>query len=143
MCYVYYTCSLSYLLFDHEALLCCVKKKKKKVISFSTEAQHNAFSPRSNMVQDHAYIRQRGAHDFMAYYEFACGQIESVPLTSVSMNLHKGSLDFNGDRVKSPEWAPIISSISVNKHLHHIAIRSTHQASGGAAGGGKTECGEG
>ncbi|XP_075875633.1 centrosomal protein of 78 kDa isoform X2 [Nelusetta ayraudi] len=90
---------------------------------------------RSNMVQDHAYIRQRGAHDFMAYYEFACGQIESVPLTSVSMNLHKGSLDFNGDRVKSPEWAPIISSISVNKHLHHIAIRSTHQASGGAAGG--------
>lgn len=97
----------------------------------------NAFSPRSNMVQDHACIRHRGAHDFMAYYEFACGQIESVPLTSVSMNLHKGSLDFNGDKVKSSDWPPIISSISVNKHLNCIAIRSTHQASGGATGGGK------
>lgn len=91
------------------------------------------------MVQDNAYIRQQGAHDFMAYYEFACAQMESVPLAAVSMNLDKGMLDFNGDRVKSPEWPPIISSISINKHLHHIAIRSTYQASVGSGDAGKAE----
>ncbi|XP_019125294.2 centrosomal protein of 78 kDa isoform X3 [Larimichthys crocea] len=84
------------------------------------------------MVQDSAHIRQRGAQDFMAYYDFACARQESVPLPAVKMNLDKGMLDFNGDRVKLTDWPPILNSICINKHLHHIAISSTYQASLGS-----------
>ncbi|KAM8761318.1 centrosomal protein of 78 kDa [Acanthopagrus schlegelii] len=84
------------------------------------------------MVQDSAHIRQRGAQDFMAYYDFACARQESVPLPAVKMNLDKGMLDFNGDRVKLTDWPPILNSICINKHLHHVAISSTYQASLGS-----------
>lgn len=80
------------------------------------------------MVHDSAQIRRRGAYDFMAYYEFACARQESVPLPAVTMNLDKGMLDFNGDRVKLLDWPPILDSITINKQLHHIAISSTYQA---------------
>ncbi|XP_065805640.1 centrosomal protein of 78 kDa isoform X1 [Labrus bergylta] len=80
------------------------------------------------MVQDSAQIRRQGPQDFMAYYEFACARQESVPLPAVKMNLEKGILDFNGDRVKLTDWPPILNSICINKHLHHIAISSTYQA---------------
>ncbi|XP_044053857.1 centrosomal protein of 78 kDa [Siniperca chuatsi] len=84
------------------------------------------------MVQDSAHIRRQGAQDFMAYYDFACARQESVPLPAVKMNLDKGRLDFNGDRVKLTDWPPILNSICINKHLHHIAISSTYQASLGS-----------
>ncbi|XP_056267090.1 centrosomal protein of 78 kDa-like [Pseudoliparis swirei] len=80
------------------------------------------------MVQDSAHIRRQSAQDFMACYDSACARQESVPLTAVRMNLDKGMLDFNGDRVKLPDWPPILGSICINKHLHHIAISSTYQA---------------
>uniref|UniRef100_A0A3P8TS93 Centrosomal protein 78 n=1 Tax=Amphiprion percula TaxID=161767 RepID=A0A3P8TS93_AMPPE len=84
------------------------------------------------MVQDSAHIRRQGALDFTAYYDFACARQESVPLPAVKMNLDKEMLDFNGDRLKLTDWPPILSSISINKHLHHIAISSTYQASLGS-----------
>uniref|UniRef100_A0A1A7WK04 Centrosomal protein 78 n=3 Tax=Iconisemion striatum TaxID=60296 RepID=A0A1A7WK04_9TELE len=80
------------------------------------------------MVQDSAQIRRQGAHDFMAYYELACAKQDSVPLPTVKMNLDKQMLDFNGDRLKLMDWPPVLHSISINKHLHHIAISSTYQA---------------
>ncbi|XP_071393649.1 centrosomal protein of 78 kDa [Centroberyx affinis] len=84
------------------------------------------------MVQDNAQIRRRGAQDFTAYYDYACARQDSVPLPAVKMNLAKGMLDFNGDRVKLTDWPPILNSISINKHMQHIAISSTYQASLGA-----------
>ncbi|KAM4577200.1 centrosomal protein of 78 kDa [Odontesthes bonariensis] len=81
------------------------------------------------MVQDNALIRRQGAHDFEAYYDFACSRQESVPLPAVKNSLDKGMLDFNGDRLKLTDWPPVLHSISINKHLHHIAISSTYQAS--------------
>ncbi|XP_038163963.1 centrosomal protein of 78 kDa [Cyprinodon tularosa] len=82
---------------------------------------------RLKIVRDNAQLRRQGAHDFLAYYELSCARQDSVPLPAVKMHLDKGMLDFNGDRVKSTDWAPILHSISINKHLHHIAISSTHQ----------------
>lgn len=96
-------------------------------------------APRSNMVQDSVHIRRRGAQDFMAFYDQACARQESVPLPAVKMNLDKGMLDFNGDRVKLTDWPPILSSICINKHIHHIAISSTHQASLSFGDTGKAE----
>lgn len=78
------------------------------------------------MVQDNAQIQQRGARDFLAYYETACAKQDSMPLSAVKMHLDKEMLDFNGDRVTFPDWAPILSSICINKHLHHVAISSTY-----------------
>lgn len=80
------------------------------------------------MVHDSAQIRRQGAQDFLAYYDVACARQGSVPHPAVTMNLDKDLLDFNGDRVKLTDWPPILNSISINKHLHHIAISSTHQA---------------
>lgn len=79
------------------------------------------------MVQDNAQIRRQGPYDFMAFYEFSCARQDSVPLPAVKLNLDKGMLDFNGDRVKLTDWPPILHSISINKHLLHIAISSTFQ----------------
>ncbi|XP_070690241.1 centrosomal protein of 78 kDa [Pempheris klunzingeri] len=84
------------------------------------------------MVQDGAHIRRRGAQDFMSYYDFACARQESVPLPAVKINLEKGMLDFNGDRVKLLDWPPILNSLCINKHLHHIAISSSYQATLGS-----------
>ncbi|XP_034026533.1 centrosomal protein of 78 kDa isoform X2 [Thalassophryne amazonica] len=81
------------------------------------------------MVQDYSWIRRRGSQDFMAYYDLACARQELVPLPAVKVKLAQGILDFNGDRVQLTDWPPILSSISINKHLHHIAIRSTFKAS--------------
>lgn len=89
------------------------------------------------MVQDNAQIRRQGAHDFIAYYDFTCARQDSAPLHSVKMNLHKGILDFNGDRLKLIDWPPVLQSISINKHLHHIAISSTFQASLASGDAGK------
>ncbi|XP_017267634.1 centrosomal protein of 78 kDa [Kryptolebias marmoratus] len=83
------------------------------------------------MVQDGAQIRRQGAHDFMAYYDFACARQDSVPLPAVKTNLDKGMLDFNGDRLKLIDWTPVLHSISINKHLHHIAISSTASLASG------------
>lgn len=91
------------------------------------------------MVQDSAQMRRRGAHDFMACYDFACARQESVPLTAVKMHLDKGMLDFNGDRIKLTDWTPILNCLSINKHLHHVAISSTYQASLGCGDAGKVK----
>lgn len=80
------------------------------------------------MVHDNAQIRRRGAHDFLAYYDFACARQESVPLPAITINLDRGMLDFNGDRVKLSDWPPILDSIAINKQLHHIAISCSCQS---------------
>ncbi|XP_034548358.1 centrosomal protein of 78 kDa [Notolabrus celidotus] len=84
------------------------------------------------MVQDSAQIRRQGGQDFQTYYDSVCARQELVPLPAVMISLDKGMLDFNGDRVKLTDWPPILSSICINKHLHHIAISSTYQASLGS-----------
>ncbi|XP_068616932.1 centrosomal protein of 78 kDa [Brachionichthys hirsutus] len=86
-------------------------------------------SSRTKIAEDHTPTWQQGAQDFLTYYDFACARQESVPLPAVKLNLDKGILDFNGDRVKFTDWSPILSAISINKHLHHIAISSANQAS--------------
>ncbi|XP_011613800.1 centrosomal protein of 78 kDa isoform X1 [Takifugu rubripes] len=78
------------------------------------------------MVQDYAQIQQRAPHHFLAHYENACAKQDSIPLSAIKMHLDKEMLDFNGDRVTLQDWPPLLSSICINKHLHHIAISSTY-----------------
>lgn len=83
---------------------------------------------------DSVQVRSRGAVDFQSCYEYACALQDSVPLPAVKAKLGQGILDLNGDRLKLVDWTPILNSLAINKHLHHVAIRSYHQPSLGEAG---------
>ncbi|XP_077456168.1 centrosomal protein of 78 kDa-like isoform X2 [Stigmatopora argus] len=83
------------------------------------------------MGQESVEMRRLGADNFTEYYNYACTQQGSTPLTVVKMHVDKGLLEFNGDRAKFADWAPILDSISINKHLQHIAIVSTFQTGHG------------
>ncbi|XP_077571889.1 centrosomal protein of 78 kDa-like isoform X1 [Stigmatopora nigra] len=85
----------------------------------------------SAMGQECVEMRRLGADNFTEYYNYACTQQGSTPLTVVKMHVDKGLLEFNGDRAKMADWAPILDSISINKHLGHIAIVSAFQTSHG------------
>ncbi|XP_020324562.1 centrosomal protein of 78 kDa isoform X2 [Oncorhynchus kisutch] len=77
---------------------------------------------------DTVQIRRRGAQDFEAYYDYACTMQDSVPLPAVKANLSQGMLDFNGDRLKLTDWTPILNSLTINKQLQHVAVRSCYQS---------------
>ncbi|XP_058506520.1 centrosomal protein of 78 kDa-like [Solea solea] len=81
------------------------------------------------MKQNNAQMLRQGATDFLAYYGFACARQDSMPLTAIKRHLDKGMLDFNGDRLDLRDLQPVLNSISINQHLNHIAIRSTHLGS--------------
>ncbi|XP_072137664.1 centrosomal protein of 78 kDa [Mobula birostris] len=79
-------------------------------------------------------FRQRRPMDFESHYEHLCALQDLVPLKAVKANLNQGVLDINGDRIKLSEWAPIFSSIGINKHLVFLAIRSYYQPGLGETG---------
>ncbi|XP_076438953.1 centrosomal protein of 78 kDa-like isoform X2 [Babylonia areolata] len=68
--------------------------------------------------------RQRGAYDFESHYDNLCALQDSVPLAAVKANLSSGILDINADRVRAPDWPPIIHTLQINKSLEYVAIRS-------------------
>ncbi|XP_078423658.1 centrosomal protein of 78 kDa [Cetorhinus maximus] len=80
------------------------------------------------------HLRQRGPMDFEAHYEHLCALRDLVPLKAVKANLNQGVLDINGDWIKPSEWAPILSSISINKNLTFLAVRSYYQPGLGETG---------
>ncbi|KAL0979685.1 hypothetical protein UPYG_G00188230 [Umbra pygmaea] len=77
---------------------------------------------------DSVQIRRRGAQDFEAYYDYACAIQDSVPLPTVKANLSQGMLAFNGDRIRLTDWTPILSSLTINKQLQHVAVSSCYQS---------------
>ncbi|XP_048384307.1 centrosomal protein of 78 kDa [Stegostoma tigrinum] len=72
--------------------------------------------------------------DFEAHYEHLCALHDLVPLKAVKANLNQGVFDINGDWIKLSEWAPIFSTISINKNLTFLAIRSYYQLGLGETG---------
>ncbi|KAL1269362.1 hypothetical protein QQF64_031651 [Cirrhinus molitorella] len=41
-------------------------------------------------------------------------------------------LEFNPDHISVADWTPILSALTINKHLQHVAIKSCHLTSTGA-----------
>ncbi|XP_033625434.1 centrosomal protein of 78 kDa-like isoform X1 [Asterias rubens] len=76
--------------------------------------------------------RQRGSLDFEGYYKQLCALQDTCPLTSVKGHLTEGVLDINGDRVRTPDWPPILNSLRINKNLQFVAVRSYFQQSCGS-----------
>ncbi|XP_066499990.1 centrosomal protein of 78 kDa isoform X2 [Hoplias malabaricus] len=73
-----------------------------------------------------AQLKRRAALDFAACYDSACAAQGSVPVTAVKLNLDQMVLDFNGDIISLYDWAPILSSLAINKQLRNVTIRSCY-----------------
>ncbi|XP_043916808.1 centrosomal protein of 78 kDa isoform X2 [Protopterus annectens] len=76
---------------------------------------------------DTVQIRRRGAMDFQAHYDYLCALQDTVPVPAVKASLNQDILDITGDRLRVADWAPILNTLSINKHLHFVAVRSFHQ----------------
>ncbi|XP_007499076.2 centrosomal protein of 78 kDa isoform X1 [Monodelphis domestica] len=76
---------------------------------------------------DSVKLRRDSAADFFSHYEYLCALQDSIPLPVVRTNLRLGVLDFNADRLKLLDWAPLLSALRINKNLPSIAIRSFYQ----------------
>ncbi|XP_077993782.1 centrosomal protein of 78 kDa-like [Glandiceps talaboti] len=71
--------------------------------------------------------RQRGAYDFASHYDNLCLLQNSCPLQSVKSHIEEGVLDINADRIRLPDWTPVLNSIKINKSLQYVGIRSYYQ----------------
>ncbi|XP_068961655.1 centrosomal protein of 78 kDa isoform X2 [Petaurus breviceps papuanus] len=76
---------------------------------------------------DSVKLRRESAADFFSHYEYLCALQDSIPLPVVRASLRLGVLDFNADRLKLLDWAPLLSALRINKNLPSIAIRSSYQ----------------
>uniref|UniRef100_A0A8C9PMP0 Uncharacterized protein n=2 Tax=Spermophilus dauricus TaxID=99837 RepID=A0A8C9PMP0_SPEDA len=72
-------------------------------------------------------LRQDSAADFFSHYEYLCTLQDSVPLPAVLTCLREGVLDFNADRLRVVDWAPLLSTLKINKDLPVISIKSFFQ----------------
>ncbi|XP_028625934.1 centrosomal protein of 78 kDa isoform X2 [Grammomys surdaster] len=76
---------------------------------------------------DSVKLRRDCAADFFSHYEYLCALQDSVPLPAVRACLRDGVLDFNADRLRAVDWAPLLSSLRVNRDLPLVAIKSSFQ----------------
>ncbi|ROI74413.1 Calcineurin-binding protein cabin-1 [Anabarilius grahami] len=79
-----------------------------------------------------AQIRRRGAQDFEGFYDHVCASQGSAPVRAVKSSLSRGMLDLNPDPISLADWTPILSALAINKHLQHVAIKSSYLTSTGA-----------
>ncbi|XP_013408527.1 centrosomal protein of 78 kDa [Lingula anatina] len=80
----------------------------------------------ANMIES-VKVRQRGAYDFEAHYNYLCALQDSVPLPAVKAHLSDGVLDVSGDRVRANDWVPLLNTLRINKTLEFIAFRSYYR----------------
>ncbi|XP_077004597.1 centrosomal protein of 78 kDa-like isoform X2 [Tamandua tetradactyla] len=76
---------------------------------------------------DSVKLRRDSTADFFSHYEYLCALQDSVPLPAVRACLQEGVLDFNADRLRVVDWAPLLSSLKVNKDLPLVSIKSYFQ----------------
>ncbi|XP_031305778.1 centrosomal protein of 78 kDa isoform X2 [Camelus dromedarius] len=76
---------------------------------------------------DSVKLRRDSAADFFSHYEYLCALQDSVPLPAVRASLRGGVLDFNADRLRLVDWAPLLSTLKINKDLPLISIKSFFQ----------------
>ncbi|XP_048074327.1 centrosomal protein of 78 kDa isoform X7 [Ursus arctos] len=76
---------------------------------------------------DSVKLRRDTAADFFSHYEYLCALQDSVPLPSVRACLREGVLDFNADRLRIVDWAPLLSTLKINKDLPLVSIKSFFQ----------------
>lgn len=76
---------------------------------------------------DSVKLRRDSAADFLSHYEHLCALQDSVPLPAVRACLREGVLDFNADRLRLLDWAPLLSALKENRDLPLVSIKSVFQ----------------
>ncbi|KAM5299051.1 centrosomal protein of 78 kDa isoform 2-T2 [Ctenodactylus gundi] len=76
---------------------------------------------------DSVKMRRDSAADFLSHYEYLCALQDSVPLPAVRACVREGVLDFSADRLRVVDWAPLLSTLRINKDLPLISIKSCFQ----------------
>ncbi|XP_048187941.1 centrosomal protein of 78 kDa isoform X2 [Perognathus longimembris pacificus] len=76
---------------------------------------------------DSVKLRRASAADFFSHYEYLCALQDAVPLPAVRACLREGVLDFHADRLRLADWAPLLSTLRVNRDLPLVAIKSSFQ----------------
>ncbi|XP_042636599.1 centrosomal protein of 78 kDa [Orycteropus afer afer] len=76
---------------------------------------------------DSVKLRRDSAANFYSHYEYLCALQDSVPVPAVRACLREGVLDFNADRLRIVDWAPLLNTLKVNKDLPLISIKSFFQ----------------
>uniref|UniRef100_A0A8D0PHT8 Centrosomal protein 78 n=1 Tax=Sus scrofa TaxID=9823 RepID=A0A8D0PHT8_PIG len=76
---------------------------------------------------DSVKLRRDSAADFFSHYEYLCALQDSVPVPAVRASLREGVLDFNADRLRLADWAPLLSTLKNNKDLPLVCIKSFFQ----------------
>ena len=82
---------------------------------------------RARAMIDSVKLRRDSAADFFSHYEYLCALQDSVPLPAVRACLREGVLDFNADRLRVADWAPLLSTLKNDKDLPLICIKSFFQ----------------
>lgn len=84
-------------------------------------------SGRARAMIDSVKLRRDSAADFFSHYEYLCALQDSVPVPAVRASLREGVLDFNADRLRLADWAPLLSTLKNNKDLPLVCIKSFFQ----------------
>jgi len=71
--------------------------------------------------------RQKNSTDFASCYDNLCALQNSCPLGSITANLDELTIDCNADRIRLPDWTPILNALKINKTLKFVAFRSYWQ----------------
>lgn len=78
--------------------------------------------------------------DFFSHYEHLCAVQGCIPITTVRAKKLCGALDLNADRIKAPDWVPLLNALRHTKTLTSISIRSFHHQGPGDSGNDQLSC---
>ena len=67
-------------------------------------------------------IRQRGAEDFVAYYESLCALEDTCPIASIRSGAKEGVLSCRVYKAKRNDWHPFLTALQINKALHTVVF---------------------
>lgn len=73
---------------------------------------------------ENAKARQKIKDNFKDFYEQLCALQNTCPLASVTANLQEGFIDCNADRIRLPDWNPLLDAFKCNNSLKFVALRS-------------------
>jgi centrosomal protein CEP78 len=71
---------------------------------------------------DHHHCWQKGATDFVTYYDGLCSLQSTYPVASIRGCAEVGVLNCQMNRIKRADWNPILTALRANRTLHTVVF---------------------
>lgn len=68
-------------------------------------------------------IRQKGAINFVSYYESLCALENVCPIQQIRTSSKDGKLECTCDRLRRADWHPLTTALKVNKSLKEVKLK--------------------